>query len=129
MNHEEQLIRAFFQPTKRERYLEMIAKPKKRAKFLQELWHFKSLDPRYCFALPKGVHTAKEITAFLNRKGAPQTCLVTSVDTALDGREMSLLEAIASVLGREIGVFLSCIPGRLAYFEDEDGRWILERRN
>jgi len=127
VNHEEELIKAFFQPTKRERYLEMIATPKKRKKFLHELYHFKSLDPRRCFTLPKGVHTAEEITAFLNRKGAPQTCYITSVDGSLDGKEMLLLEALKDVKGRGIGVFLSCVPGRLAYFEDEDGRYVLER--
>jgi len=129
VNHEEELIKAFFQPTKRERYLEMIAKPKKRARFLQELYHFKSLDPRRCFTLPKGVHTPEQIAAFLGQKGAPQTCWVTSVDRALDGREMPLLDALKEVWGCGIGAFLSCIPGRLAYFEDEDDQWILERAN
>lgn len=126
MNHEEELIKAFFVPTKRERYLEMVASPKKRKKFLNELYHFKSLDPRRCFTLPKGVHTAEEIAAFLTQKGAPESCWITSSDSALDAREMPLLEALKEVLGRQTGVFLSCIPGRLAYFEDEDGRWILE---
>ncbi len=36
MNHEEELVKAFFVPTKRERYLEMVANPKKRRKFLLE---------------------------------------------------------------------------------------------
>lgn len=105
----------------------MIAKPKKRQKFLRELYHFKALDPRRCFTLPKGVHTPEEISAFLNHKGAPQTCWLTSTDKALDGIEMPLVEALRRVLGGQVGVFLSCIPGSLAYFEDEDGRWILER--
>jgi len=60
MHHEEALIKAFFEKTKRERYLEMVANPKKRVKFLRELYHFQSLDPRRCFAFPKGVHTAEK---------------------------------------------------------------------
>ena len=126
MNHEEDLIKAFFVPTKRERYLEMIANPKKRKKFLLELFHFKSLDPQRCFTLPKGVHTAKEIAAFLVQKGAPRSCCVTSTEKELDGQEMLLVDALKRVLGCGFGVFLSCIPGKLAYFEDEDGRWILD---
>ena len=129
MNHEEELVKAFFVPTKRERYLEMIAKPKKRKKFLLELPHFKALDPRYCFAIPNVEHTAEQIAAFLTSRGAPFSCWVTSEDSDLDGKAMPLLEALKEVLGRQMGTFLSCIPGKLAYFEDEEDRWILERRN
>lgn len=129
MNHEEELIKAFFVPTKRERYLEMISNPKKRRKFLLELAHFKALDPRFCAAVPKGEHSPEQIAAFLNRIGAPQSCWVTSEDPRLDGKEMPLLEALQKVIGYQMGTFLSCIPGKLAYFEDEEDRWILERRD
>jgi len=127
MSHEEELIKAFFLPTKRERYLEMVAKPNKRKKFLLELSHFKALDPRYCFTVPKVEHTAAQIAAFLTRKGAPPSCWVTSENFRLDGKEMALLQALKEVVGYQMGTFLSCVPGQLAYFEDEDGRWILER--
>lgn len=128
MNHEEELIKAFFQPTKRERYLEMVTKPKKRRKFLLELAHFKALDPRFCFAVPKGVHGPEEIAAFLSQKGAPRSCRVTSEAKELDSKEMLLVYALKRVVGYQMGTFLSCLPGTLAYFEDEDGRWILEHR-
>ena len=129
MNHEEDLIKAFFVPTKRERYLEMIANPRKRKKFLLELSHFKALDPRYCFAVPKVEHTAEQIAAFLTRKGATPSCWVTSEDSDLDGKELPLLEVLKKVVGYQMGTFLSCVPGKLAYFEDEDDRWILVRRD
>jgi hypothetical protein len=129
VNHEEALIRAFFAPTKRERYLEMIVNPKKRQKFLRELAHFKSLDPRYRFAVPRIEHTAEQIAAFLIRKGAPQSCRVTSEDRDLDGKEIPLLEGLKKVVGYQMGTFLSCVPGKLAYFEDEEGRWIPERHD
>ena len=129
MNHEEELIKAFFVPTKRERYLEMIANPRKRKKFLLELSHFKALDPRYCFAVPKVEHTAEQIAAFLTRKGAMPSCRIMSEDSDLDGKELPLLEALKKVVGYQMGTFLSCVPGKLAYFEDEDDRWILVRRD
>jgi hypothetical protein len=129
MGYEEELVKAFFVPAKRERYLEIIAKQTKRRKFLRELGHFKDLDPRYSFTLPKGVHTPEEIAAFLQKKGALQLCSVTSEYSQLDGKEMPLVEALREVVGRQIGTFLSCAPGRLAYFENEDGRWILERHS
>jgi len=40
---------------------------------------------------------------------------------------MELAVALKEVVGRQMGTFLSCIPGKLAYFEDEDVRYILER--
>src|SRR5260370_1097774 len=43
-------------------------------------------------------------------------------------KEVSLAEALKTIFGRGIGTFLSCLPGRLAYFEDEEDRWILERK-
>lgn len=127
MNHEQELIKAFFVPSKRDRYLEMVAKPKKREKFLRELAHFKALDPRFCFSIPKIAHTAEQIADLLHTKGAPQSCWVSSEFSTLDGKEMPLLDALKEILGRQMGTFLSCVPGKLAYFEDEDGRWVLER--
>jgi hypothetical protein len=129
IDDERQLIRAFFVPSKRERYIEMIASTRGRQKFLRELSHFKSLDPRYCIGLPNAVHTPIEIATFLHKKGAPPTCWVTSEDPDLDRREMSLVEALKEIVGYQMGTLLSCIPGELAYFEDEEHRWILERHD
>jgi hypothetical protein len=129
MNHEEELIKSFFAPTKRERYLGMVSKPKTRKKLLLELAHFKSLDPRYLLVIPPNKQHAKDIAAILMQKGAPASCWVTSENSRLDGKEMPLAEALGEVVGHQMGTFLSCIPGRLAYFEGEDvgARWILER--
>jgi hypothetical protein len=129
IDHEQQLIRAFFVPAKRDRYIEMIATTRGRQKLLRELSHFKSLDPQYCFGLPNAVHTPGEIATFLHKKGAPPTCWVTSEDRDLDRQEMSLVEALKRIVGYQMGTFLSCVPGKLAYFEDEELRWILERRS
>jgi hypothetical protein len=63
----------------------------------------------------------------LKSKGAPDTCLALSEDDDLNGNELSLADALQTIVGREIGAFLSCLPGKLACFEDEEERWILER--
>ncbi len=127
----EQLLARFFIPTKRERYVEMISNPKKRKKFLQELPHFKSLDPRYLVPMPPKKLSPDQIAGILTKKGAPQSCWITSENSDLDGREMPLIEALKEVVGGQMGAFLTCIPGRLAYFEGEEmgDRWILERRD
>jgi len=50
-----------------------------------------------------------------------------SENSDLDGKQMSLEEVLKEIVGRGIGTFVSCIKGKLGYFEDEDQRWILER--
>ncbi len=129
VNHEEELVKAFFVSTKRERHLEMVSKPKKRERFLREFGHFKALDPRYVVTIPTSKRHAADIALILTQKGAPQFCWVTSEDSSIDATEMLLTEALRKVVGYGMGTFLSCVAGRLAYFEDEEVRWILERRS
>jgi hypothetical protein len=128
---DEHLLARFFVPTKREHYVEMISDPKKRLKFLRELPHFRSLEPRYLVPMPPKKLFPEQIAAILTKKGAPQSCWVTSENSDLDGSEMPLLEALKEIVGCQMGTFLTCIPGRLAYFEGEEmgDRWILARHN
>ena len=126
--HERQLIRAFILPQRRDRYLELLGKPKRPKDITDTLAHFKHLDMTYAVQIPSPQRLASGILELLKSKGAPQTCYAMSEDSELDGREIPLSEGLAFVVGRGIGTLLSCIPGKLAYFEDEDQRWILERK-
>jgi hypothetical protein len=45
----------------------------------------------------------------------------------LDGRRLNLEQVIAAVVGTGIGTILSCIPGRLAFFEGEDQSLLLAK--
>lgn len=58
--------------------------------------------------------------ALLRSKGAGRTVWVISEDSAMDGKEMDLDEAMRKTWGAQKGGILSCIPGKLAYFEDEE---------
>ena len=62
-------------------------------------------------------------------RGAPAECVLIAEDAALDGRRMPLAEALDAIVGRGMGAFVSCIPGRLAFYEGESvgDRCILER--
>jgi hypothetical protein len=126
--HERELVRAFFMPQRRERYLEMLLKPRKRANFLKQLSHFKHLDYRYLVTIRPNQQHSAEILTLLKAKHAPDVCWAISEDSELDGKQLLLSEALKSVVGYGMGTFLSCLPGQLAYFEDEDQRWILERK-
>ena len=122
MNHEEALISAFIDPRRRGRYPDFIAKPRLRRKLLNELGHFKHLDPRYARQRHLGAAGLKllfEENRFLD------VCWVVSENPKIDGRFMQLSDAV-SELHRGFGTFLSFVPGKLAYFGNEDGEWIVE---
>jgi len=122
------LADAFVRPERKARLRSLLARAKGRAKLRVGLAHFRDLDQRYAHQVPSAAQTPEEIAALLRARGAPATCYVLSEQTEIDGRELPLEEALALVVGRGIGTFLSCIPGRLAYFEGEDAgaRFILD---
>ena len=129
MEHEAALIRAFVLPRRRNRYFHFLNDPTRRAKLLRALDHLQNLDARYVQRIPPDKQSATEIATLLRRKGAPPTCHVISASRNLDGREMPLRTVLAVVVGCRIGTLLSCIPGRLGYFESEEvgERYLLER--
>jgi hypothetical protein len=139
MQHEEALIRAFIVPAKRQRYLDKLSSPKARQQFIADnLYHMADLDERYTERLkihrPLVAFEARRASyidalyALLRDRGAPSRCYVVSA-TELDGQEADLREALERVRGSSEGTFISCIPGRLAYFEGEtpDQQYILQR--
>jgi hypothetical protein len=127
VSEEEQLVHAFFVPDRRSRYSEFLASRKHRRKFVAEMAHFKGLDERCKNSIPPAQQTAEGIAELLSLSGAPTNCLVISDHKEIDGVRLPLGEALDAVVGRTSGTFLSCRPGILAYFENEDGRWILKR--
>jgi len=127
MNHEEATVRAFILPTKRERYLGFLSNKNGRTKFSLELAHFKSLNPMYIVPILPSHQNSSLIAKILTAKGAGPKCWVISADPKFDGQEMDLDAALRETIGRGMGTIISCIPGELAYFEDEDFRCILQR--
>jgi hypothetical protein len=87
----------------------------------------KHLAPRFVRPIVPSKQRASDIAILLRERGAPATCALLSADTDLNGRHMPLDEALRVVVGWCPGTFVSCVPGRLAYFEDEEGRCLLER--
>ena len=139
MEHEEALIRAFITPNKRQRYLDKLGSPKTRQKFMSEnLHHMGDLDELYAekldpymplveFEKRHEAHVSR-IHESLRHRGAPSRCYVIFTGD-LDGNEADLRETLETVVGSFDGTFISCVPGRLAYFEgeDENDRYILQR--
>jgi len=98
--------------------------PKRRKDITRSLAHFKHSDERYLIGIAPREQNPSDI---LRSKGAPEICYAVSEDDELDGKEIDLTHALETVIGRGIATLLSCIPGKFAYFEDEDCRSILER--
>jgi hypothetical protein len=127
MRHEYQTIRSFITRQKRTRYLELVSNPATRTKFTHALAHFRDVDQRCKFLIPPSKQNPKEIQRILAAKGAFGFCYVITEHPELDGKELPLAEALETIVGRGIGAILSCIPGRLAFMETEDERFILEK--
>jgi len=131
-------IQAFVVRSKQERFLTFLSNPKNRRKFTRELPHFGWFDPRFASAVPwkvdpalplreRHTHGIAAISRLLRSRGAGQTCWAISEDPNLDARELDLDCALAEVVGRGMGTILSCIPGRLAFFEGETESLLLVR--
>jgi hypothetical protein len=137
-DHAQGAIRAFVQRNKQERFLGFLANPKNRKKFTESLAHFHWFDPRFAPPIPwrrdpklklwEGhVQGIENIYRLLKSKGAGPSCWVISEDPEMDGRELDLRAALEHVNGRQIGTVLSCVPGKLAYFDGEDETLLLAR--
>lgn len=131
MDHEQEFVRAFIVKAKQSRYLSKLASAKHRREFLSRLDHNLDYDSRFSNQIPRSEQTAAAVQATLQALGAPEHCYAIAASADLDGRLLSLREALESVLGMGKGVVLSCVPGKLAYYESEEvnGRYILLRNN
>ncbi len=128
---EKALFEAFVVPSKRRRYLELLGTERGREKIRFALDHFGDLDLHYCHRIKPSQQRFDNILQALNNLGAPPVCYVMSSDADLDRRQMDLSAALKNIIGLGQGAFVSCVPGKLAYFESEEKneRYICHREN
>jgi hypothetical protein len=129
MDADEALIRTFVDPAREERLARYLASPADRDRLREELGQLRELHPGYRQPLPAERQTPVELERLLRTMGAPDSCRLLSEDPELDGLELGLRDALDWVMGSGRTTFVSCIPGRLAYFEGKrpDDRYVLER--
>ena len=118
--HEEMFARNFIKTDKKERYLALLQSAKGRSKLAFGLNHCSDIDMRYASLVPTEYQSEAGIYELLKKKGASDKCHVMSSNPMIDGEDIPLIEALKSTIGRGMGTFISCIPGRLGYFEFED---------
>lgn len=128
---ETKILKTFLPRDLAVRFVPRLAKERTRRKLLDRFHHFHDLDPRYATRIEPSEQNPERIYELLRARGAPDDCYVMSAMSDLDGQTVPLAEALSDVVGWCSGTFLSCIPGRLAYFEGEETneRYVLERRS
>lgn len=118
-SHEQAFVEQFVRGDRKPRYLALLASEKKRRKFIAQLAHFRDFDDRRVSLIPANQQSARQILALLVRAGAAETCYVFSEVGNLDQREMTLREALDGTVASCMGTIISCLPGKLAYYEGE----------
>ena len=80
--------------------------------------------------VPIGQQAAENIYKILREKNALDTCYVISSNYEIDEKQMKLKDALKKTIGSGCGTFISCIAGKLGYFEfeEQNQRYILEKR-
>jgi hypothetical protein len=129
VHNEHALIAAFVKRSKRDRYREIVSDPRKRHKFTSQLAHFTDFDPKYRLPIPSDKLFVENIARELQKRHSPNIVFAISENPALDQKELLLVEALNLIVGRGMGTVLSCLPGRLAFVETEEERFILERHD
>jgi hypothetical protein len=129
MTEEVALINSFVVKSKRERLSGLLTNPKRRKQATSALAHFDDFDSRWVMMLPTNQQNPASIERALRSRGAGDTCHAISEAAALDGKRLPLRTALDQVIGYGMGALLSCIPGKLAFYEGEglSCRYILER--
>ena len=115
MDHEPAFVKAFLTSEKRARFLQFLQGPKRRKEMAEHLNRPLPLAPGVAREVPGPQDFPEALEKLLRAKGAGPTCHVISCDLKLDGKNLTLREALNLVCLQADGAILSCLPGRLAY--------------
>jgi hypothetical protein len=132
--HEEKFVAAFISKEKEDRYRFLLSgDPKRRDECLDRLNHCRDLNEKYVTWLPRDPRSTTrnaQIAKLLREKGSPDLVYVLACSCPADASSWPLLQAMDETTKAGWGTIISCIPGELAYYDDdEEGerRAILER--
>ena len=129
MNDHELGFLAFIQPRQQRRLRTLLELGEKRRRDVRALLHHAiELNPNAVQPLSGGDQFPPIVEKKLRALGAPDDCYVIGPEN-FDGRTMPLANALAAIMGSGNGAFVSCLPGKLGYYEYEhaNGGQILRR--
>ncbi len=129
-NQEAAFVKAFIVKDKQERYLQLLASPKRRREILDRFNHNLDFDPKYASVVPKELWTVDQLAHLLKARGAGETCHVIADSLDCDDQDLPLRDALAEVIAHDFGSVLCCVPGQLALYKAEaiEQAWYLFER-
>lgn len=119
-NHEVTFIKSFVVKDRQERFLALVQSKKNRNKFRLLLAHNIELKKEKKLFIKKEEDNKEQIYKLLKQNGSPDTCHIICESSNYDNKEMDLKEAINELFSMNFGYIISCIPGKLAYYQGED---------
>ncbi|MEY8754357.1 hypothetical protein AB9M93_07285 [Peribacillus frigoritolerans] len=132
---EDIIVKSFFNKRIQQRVLFELFSAKKRMDAIGRLNHnyLTTLREEFMIEIPKPNSDPEEIENLLKKQGAGNDCYAISWNDSIDGKYMSLTSALEVSVGEGFPSIISCIPGKLAYFEAEQSygpppRFILKRK-
>ncbi len=127
--HELEFVKSFIRKEYKERYLTLLKSEKGRNKLRYELSQRNDLDLKYSTLIPKKSQNFEEIYRMLIEYNPPSSCYIMSSYGFTDEKEMPLDLALKKTIDNSFNTLISCIPGKLAYFELEydDLKYLLHR--
>jgi hypothetical protein len=129
------IVKKFFSKRLQDRVLFELFSKKKRKDAIGRLSHDyeTTLKVDSMIEIKKPNSNPMKITNILKQHGAGELCYSISFSEKIDGKELPLLKALETAVGNGFPSLISCIPGKLAYFEAEQEsgvppRFILKRK-
>jgi len=119
MDHELLLIKAFVIKERQQRYINLVTTAKGRKKFRSYISHFNDLNANYCIPL-HSFQTHSQLYDRLRSEGSLDMIYIIAANSQYDMQSLSLLDATKQLFSSDISYFISCIPGKLAYYEGEE---------
>jgi hypothetical protein len=125
--HELLLIETFARKDKQDRLRFLMSEPSRRKRLRAKFSSTFVLAEEKRKSIPGPDQSPAGIYQLLRNSGAPEHCYTISEDPDLDGQNANLRETLDRLVGAGIETIVSCVPGKLAYFEGERERYILSR--
>ena len=126
--HERLLIENFVEKAKQERLRFLMSEPGRRSRLRTKFSSTLVLLEEKRKSIPGPDQNPAGIYQLLRNSGAPEHCYMISENDDLDGQSANLREILDRLVGAGIETIVSCVPGKLAYFEGERERFILTSR-
>jgi hypothetical protein len=126
-NSDVEMLLPFLREDRRSRWRELFPRPKGRKKLLATLWNGDDLNRDLLIKVDPSERSVKQLSVRLRSLGAPPLCHLISARPNLDGKDLDLISALGLVLDLAPGTIICCVPGKLAYYENDDrnGNYII----